>query len=370
VTQGAQEFEVRLATAGDEPDLRALVASVAMPGTVGVRFSREPDYFLGTTVMGDPCDVILARSVRDGALAGMACRAERRVYVNGAETSIGYLGQIRIASGFRGRGLVRLGAALVEGLTPPGMNYLGVIARDNAAAIGAMVGDGRPQGLRATRLAGVTSCSLVLHRGPRFRARGVRVGPVGSSAELVEVVAFLNEVGRHRQFCPVHTVADFAAGQRLRGLRHDDVLVARRAGVMVGVMAAWDQSSFKQDILDGDSPLLERIRPAWDVVVRRAGAGRLPRPGEEIPMSFGALTRVVDDDPGVARTLLSACCERARAQGKTFLMVGLADADPLLRHLRRRPHLTYRSDLYLVGFAGSSDLGLDRRPPYVDVATL
>lgn len=370
MTQGAQEFEVRLATPDDEPDLRALVASVAMPGTVGVRFSREPDYFLGTTIMGDPCDVILVRSIRDGTPAGMVCRAERRVFVNGAETRIGYLGQIRIAERFRGRGLVRLGAALVEHLTPTGLDYLGVISRDNAAAIGAMVGGGRPHGVRATRLAGVTSCSLVLHREWAFHARGVTVRPLGSAGELDDVVAFLGEVGRHRQFFPAYTAPDLAGGPRLRALRNDDVMVARRDGAIVGVMAAWDQSSFKQDILDSDSPLLGRIRPAWDAVARAAGAGRLPRPGEEIPISFAALTCVADDDAGVARALVSACCARARAQGKTFLMLGFADSDPLLRQLRRRPHLAYRSDLYLVGFGDPSGPELDRRLPHVDVATL
>ena len=58
----APSFDLRLADPGvDEPEIRALVGSVAMPGAVSVRFGREPDYFLGTTTMGDPCDVLVAR---------------------------------------------------------------------------------------------------------------------------------------------------------------------------------------------------------------------------------------------------------------------------------------------------------------------
>ena len=67
----------------DEPELRALVGSVSMPGAVAVRFAREPDYFLGASIMGDPCDVFIARQRLDGALAGIACRAERLAFVNG-----------------------------------------------------------------------------------------------------------------------------------------------------------------------------------------------------------------------------------------------------------------------------------------------
>ena len=36
-------------------------------GAVAVRFIHEPDYFLGTSIMGDPCDVLIARERLDGA---------------------------------------------------------------------------------------------------------------------------------------------------------------------------------------------------------------------------------------------------------------------------------------------------------------
>src|SRR4030042_2318170 len=83
-------FALRWATTADEPDIRALVGSVAMPGTESVRFAREPDYFLGTTIMGDPCDVLVARHRRDGRLAAIGCRGERRAFINGQASRLGY----------------------------------------------------------------------------------------------------------------------------------------------------------------------------------------------------------------------------------------------------------------------------------------
>ena len=117
---GESGFDLRWAAPDDEPDIRALVGSVAMPGAVAVRFAREPDYFLGATIMGDPCDVLIARRQPDGRLAGIACRAERRAFVNGRESPLGYIGQIRVAPGFRGRWLVQRGAQLVQGGEPRG----------------------------------------------------------------------------------------------------------------------------------------------------------------------------------------------------------------------------------------------------------
>jgi hypothetical protein len=122
----AGEFALRWATTADEPDIRALVGSVAMPGAVSVRFAREPGYFLGTTIMGDPCDVLVARHRRDGRLAGIGCRAERRAFINGQEARLGYIGQIRVREGFRGTWLVQRGADWFKEASAPGLLNFGV----------------------------------------------------------------------------------------------------------------------------------------------------------------------------------------------------------------------------------------------------
>jgi hypothetical protein len=70
------------------------------------------------------------------------------------------------------------------------------------------------------------------------------------------------------------------------------------------------------------------------------------------------------------RTLLAACAQGACLAGKAYLMLGLADNDPLLAVVRRWLHVTYRSDLY--AGAASAELlpRLDGRVPYVEIATL
>lgn len=372
VLASSTEFQISLAAADDEPEIRALVGSVTMPGAVAVRFAREPDYFLGTTVMGDPCQVLIARHRPSGALAGIACRAERSAFVNGVETRIGYLGQIRITPQFTGRGLVRLGAQAVAALSPPGMLHVGVIARENPHARDALIGAGSALGLRAIRVSGLTSCSILLH--PRFRRRlrlatGVAVTPASSFAGLSPVVQFLRTQGALRQFYPAYTLEDFRNGT-LRGLTPADVLVARRKGAIVGVLAAWDQWSYKQDVVDSYGPMLRLIRPGYDLAARVFGAARLTRPGEAIPLSFAALFGVAGDDPDVTRALVAAATTRAFDQGKAFLMLGLADSDPLLPVVRRWPHITYRSDLYALSWSADPAAALDGRLPYLEIATL
>jgi hypothetical protein len=146
--------------------------------------------------------------------------------------------------------------------------------------------------------------------------------------------------------------------------------VARRDRRIIGTMAAWDQAAYKQDIVAGYGPTLRRLRPFYDVAARALGASSLTPPGSAIPLAFAACTAVADDDHAVLGSLLAACAERARERGKAFLMVGLADEDPLLSVARRWLHVTYRSDLFTLAWDGASVPVLDGRVPRIEIATL
>jgi hypothetical protein len=365
----ADAFEVRLATRDDEPEIRALVAATAMPGAVAVRFAREPDYFLGTTIMGDPCDVVVVRERRTGRLAGIGCRAERRAFVNGDEERIGYIGQIRAADGYRGRWLVQRAMAWLRESRNTGLLYCGVVARENPRARELLLGRRAPGAPVRTRLAGLTTCAILLRPRRAPRTRGLEMER-GSAASIPEIVAFLREEGPRRQLFPAYTVEDFTDGRTLRGLAPEDVAVARRAGTIVGVMATWDQATYKQDVVAAYGPALRRLRPAYDVLARVLRAQPLTAPGAPIPLSFAACTAVAGDDPAVLRALLAACTEHARRSGKAFLMLGLADEDPLLPAARRWLHVTYRSDLYTLAWDEARARVPDGRVPRIEIATL
>ena len=364
-----EAFDVRLATGADEPEIRALVGAIAMPGAVAVRFAREPDYFAGTTIMGDPCDVVVVRDQRDGRLAGIGCRAERRAFVNGREARIGYIGQIRAADGYRGRWLVQRALAWLRESGHTDLLYYGVIARENPRAREVLVGRRAPGAPHRTRLIGLTTCAIFVRPRRRPRLAGLHL-EAGSPATIPEIVDFLRREGSRRQFFPAYTVEDFTDGRSLRDLAPGDVAVARRQGSIVGVMAAWDQAALKQDVVASYTGAIRRLRPGIDGLARALGARPLTRPGEAIPLSFAACATVTDDDPDVARALIWACAERARERDKAFLMLGLADDDPLLRVARRWLHVTYRSDLFTLAWDGASVPALDGRVAYIEIATL
>jgi hypothetical protein len=135
-------------------------------------------------------------------------------------------------------------------------------------------------------------------------------------------------------------------------------------------MASWDQAAYKQDVVESYGPVLRRLRPAYDLGARLFGVPRLTPPGQTIPLSFAACVCVVNDDLVVMRALLAACARSARARGKAFLMLGLADSDPLLAAGRGTLHVTYHSDLYAAAWSGEPLSRLDGRIPYIEIAAL
>jgi hypothetical protein len=198
--------------------------------------------------------------------------------------------------------------------------------------------------------------------------------PEGTGA----VVSFLRREGRRRQFFPALTEADFGPGDPGAGPQPGDVVIARRKGQIAGVAALWDQGAQKQTVVRGYRGALSWLRPAYNLGARLMGAPTvpLPAPGSPLRSAFASFLTVAEDDPLTCRALLRALLGLAAARGQAYVLLGLAEGDPLLEVGRRFPHVAYGSTLYTVrlpdgGSGGSGGLdGLDGRPAQVEIATL
>jgi hypothetical protein len=319
--------------------------------------------------MGDPCDVLVARHQPGGQLAGIACRAESKAFVNGREEKLGYIGQIRIAPEYRGRWLVNTGAEMFREASPTGLLYFGVIASDNPHARLLLAGSRPPAGLHVRHISGITTCAILLRPVTKHRTPGIEVTP-GSPETLPEIVQFLRGNGPDRQLFPAYTLEDFTGVSRLCGLLPEDIMVARRDGEIAGVIAVWDQSAYKQDIIDSYGPMLRRLRPVYDLAARLIGARPLTPPGQVMPLAFASCICVPGGDSAIIRALLPACVNTAYKRGKAYLMLGLADGDPLLPIVKRYLHVTYHSDLFALSWDDGVVSRVDSRVPYIEIATL
>ena len=96
------ELTVEFAAPSDDAGIRALMQRQTMPGRISLAFAREPDFSRGCAVTGEDFKIVVARA-RD-EIVGVACRSVRNVFLNGRETRLGYLGQLRVDDRFRGDG--------------------------------------------------------------------------------------------------------------------------------------------------------------------------------------------------------------------------------------------------------------------------
>jgi len=344
---------VSLASPADDAGVRKLLRSQVMPGRVRLSFCREPDFSIGCAVTGDDYRVLVARSQPDDEVVGVACRSVRRVFLNGGEQRIGYLGQLRVDERYRGRWLVSRGFAMLEQMhrEDPLPAYLASIVDANDEATGVLVRKARrgfPQFREVARYV-----TLALRVRPRPGPRAT------CQPSLEEVAEFLYREGPRRQLCSVWTVEALRRLDAL-GLPPENIRIARKDGAIAGVMALWDQSAYKQSVIRGYSGWL------------RAAAPLLPRLGTKLRSAYVSLVAIANDDAAIFGSLLREVFSLASERGFDYLLIGFDVRDPLFELARRYSHIAYPSRLYLASWptGGHPDEPLDARPAHVDVATL
>jgi len=368
----ARRFDVRVAAAADDEDVRRLLREHALPGDVALTFEREPDSAIAAGIEGDVHQTMVARERAGGRIAGIASRAERDVFLNGRPARLGYLGQLRAdLRGHRVGALLDEGFAFCRSLHEQGHvpAYLTAIVEQNHAARRLLCGLRSPTAPRFVRAGGLVTLAIPRARRQRLRVpAGIEIRQ-GSVELLPDIVACLDRNGRRCQFTPRWTIDDLLSARRTPGLEPRDFLVAIAGGRVTGCAAIWDQRGFKQGIVRGYSRRLAR----WRRVVNLAGSWldvpALPAIGRPLPFVYLSHVAIDDDRPDVTAALVSEARRRLPA-GVSYMVTAFAEGSPMLLAAGR--HRTYRSVLYLACWPDGQRLveSLDARLPHPEVAIL
>lgn len=356
------EVAFDLATREDDPGIRRLLSANPVPGRIRIRYEREPDYFAGCATMGTT-QVLVARA--DDQVVGVACRSTRPMYINGECADVGYLGQLRVDARFRGRWLVLRGFRKLHDLhrqSPP-RGYVTTIIEGNDEAEGVLVRLARGPMPRYRKLDRLITLAL-----PAAGAARVDVAP--PAPPLAEIVAFLQSEGRRKNFFPVYEERSFSDGTT-RGFDPKDFIVIQRAGSILGVAGLWDQSSYKQSIVDAYDPLTRAARPFYNTAAKLLHRAALPKPGTALRFAYGSFFCVRDDDAAIAHSLIGSLLAAARERRFDHLLLGFAESDPLLVAARTFRHVAYPAGIYTVAWDdGTFHDELDARPRYLEIASL
>jgi hypothetical protein len=170
VAQGAARFDVSVASAADDAEVRRILRGNALGGGIRVSLEREPDAGVAAAIEGDVHHTLIARERSSGRVAAIGSRSVRDVYVNGRPSRLAYLGQLRFNRPLRApRELLEAGfaacRALHESADAP-CSLISIVA-DNEAAARLLLGIRSPSMPRFVPAGAVTT--LVMRCGGRER---------------------------------------------------------------------------------------------------------------------------------------------------------------------------------------------------------
>jgi hypothetical protein len=366
-------YSFDLARPADDPAIGRLLRTNPVPGQMALTYEREPDYFLGSSVMG-PLSQTLAARDESGQVVGLATRSVRPRFVNGSPQRVGYIGQLRVDPAHRGRWLLPQGFRLFHRLHQQDLDrptgYITTIIDGNREAEGLLVEKARRHYPAYRAVDRLLTLALILRRPKLVPTQGWQIRNA-ATVDLADLCAFWQTQAARRQFYPLLTPDD-VTGPHCRGLDLADVAVAVRRGQIVGTLALWDQSGYKQTVVRDYRADLRRIKPLYNLGMGILGGQPLTQIGQPIHAAYAAFAAVADDDPALFRSLLTWVYNRAVERGFAFLTLGLTARDPLLPAARVWLHIPYTSALYTVTWPGDESWHdrLDGRPGYVELATL
>ncbi|MEE9425017.1 MAG: hypothetical protein V3V18_08545 [Methylococcales bacterium] len=368
--RGALKF--KLANAEDDTELRARMANDWMPGNISVSFRREPSFFHASRVQGETCEVIKCVDQETDKLVGLGSRLTRKVYINGEVQQIGYLADLRAHPDYRGgTGLLR-GYRFLEELhkNDPVPFYYSMILEDNLK-VNALLSSGRC-GLPVYKDIGRFVTPAVYLDLPRrnLKMTGIEFRRA-SWEDLTDIIDFLSNTARDKQLTPVIN-SDYFDTPQLRDLDIGDFYLALRNGRIVGVVAAWDQTHFRQTHIEKYSGGLALMRPVYNFVSKFTPLKPLPREGSQIPYFYLAFVTIEMNNPEIFRGLLRYLYNQRRNECWHYFIAGFHETDPLLEVLRDYRRIDVAGRLYLVYYKDgeSAIAGLLNRIPNVEMAMI
>jgi hypothetical protein len=370
------KFEFDLATPDDDAPLRRILAATPMDGAMSVSLRREPSYFDAAVVEGPFRQTIVARDRSSGRVAAMGARSVRLRWVCGEPVAVGYLSGLRCLPEYRSSGIIPRGYRYFRELHGDQRTsaYLTTIADTNAAAIRLLTSGraGLPQYHDCGRYITAAIPIVPPRRSARMLPSQVTIRPA-EPTDLAAVLDFWNFVGPRRQFFPVYSPEDFFHPAAIfRDLQPGDLLLAFRGQELVGTLAAWDQTAFRQIVVERYSTALGWSRLAYNAWAAMRRQPRLPRPGQSFRWLTAALVAIDEDDESVFEALLEATMIRAAGKGWDCLLIGMHESDSLIQCVRHRQAISYDTRCYVVCWSDGETFRerLDNRPPYLELGCL
>jgi hypothetical protein len=367
-------FVIEYASAQDDADLRTLLRENPFGEKISLSYEREPNMLNAATLEGENHRFLITRDTKLNKICAMAGYSFYNAWLNGEQTRIGYLSQLRVAAYARGnpsflaKGYLKTVEDAARVKCP---FYVTTIISDNVLARRFLEAQkpGFPHYIKRGML---HTLAIPLWRVPQ-KAKTEWRGRVrrGEEKDKAKIAQFLLRELKTFQFAPVCDEAVLWDSCRSRGLRVEDFLLAEEDNDLVGCLALWDQTAFKQIVVRGYSPMLRFGRPLLNVLAPLLGTVQLPAIDNQFRYIFFAHAAAVNTD--ILCRLIADAMEQAKAAGFSYATLGMSATHPSLSRVRSLfSHLNYESIIYTVHHEsmGPEQNFLPQFPPHLEIARI
>jgi GNAT superfamily N-acetyltransferase len=355
----------RWAAQPDNDGLLELVRACPMKGGISMLFERSPDFFALSRIQGDGARVCVVDDHEPGKLAAVAAMARfGAVYVDGEPRSADYACDLRVHPAYRGTGLYKhvydfmVQSSLEEGAD---LGFTTVMKGNRAMT---RIVEGRAGVVpyrHITTLRNFTVHFLL----PKQPVAGVTVR-TATASDIPAMVDLWTRVNGQKQFAPVWTEDSFKA--RLAacpGLAIENYRLAYRGDKLVGLLAIWDQSSFKRMVVLSFTGSAQWMRRFYNPVAGLLGVGKLPAPGN--PMPYAYATQLCAETAADLQALYVHAYNELRGPDHCFISTMLDVRDPLIQAVSGFVTQAVDIEIYAMDPHGAwQDHPFNRLPVYFD----
>ena len=232
-------------TEADNREVLDLINSTSVKGNIEVSFTKEPDYLMALKVCADDVQAVIGK-VND-KVEILGTRSLKKVYINGEKETLGYLSDLKISENAKKIHALSEGFKYMKSFMDDkrAKLHIATIIEDNKQGKVALTWANKNPNIPNFYDLGIMNTYFILPLLPKFISEKVRI--IRASADVLDdIVEFLNTEGRKKQFFPVYTKEYFL---NLPNFNTDDFYVATENNKIVGVMAKWEQTPFKQVII-------------------------------------------------------------------------------------------------------------------------
>lgn len=341
--------EIREASRADNGRLLDLTRATPMPGAIGLRIDREPDFFRLQALRGKGRVLVQEEC---GEIQGCISLSHRTVRAAKRERTLWYVGDLKVHPAHRRKGVgAGLAVAALEYLMDQNADLLACVVAKGNRRVSTFL-EGKFQIPPFLSLGDLSVLMLLSsRRGPGHRFQ-VREGTEADTAELADL--YRNSSARF-EVAPILTEEDWR-----EALDGDPavckVLVAAENGRVQAAGWLFDVQWAKKHVVISLSAGLSALAVPLRPLAGLSPAFRIPREGETVSLLCLRHLCVRDDNMEALRALVRAARKQAFAGDFPFVLYGLHERDPFRRAFRRLPHFSMGSELFLTSLQGNEEL--------------